>query len=232
MLSAQWLSRAAAVQQIYPTAKQNPPGLRRRYKQPRVTRARQRVHPITIEPDVAVSTDPSADLVRRCQHGSAESFEALYRLHVGAVYALCWRMSGDANRANELTQDVFVRAWKALPTFRGESSVGTWLHRIAFNVVREDQRSTSRRRARVVESDEIVERVSPSNDGRGVSEDERIDLERAIAQLPPRARNALILHDIHGYRCREVAELTGSATGTIQAHLHRARRLLREILDR
>ena len=188
------------------------------------------MHSITIDRGTEAPREPTTELVKRCQRGDADAFEALYRLHVEGVYALCSRMSGDPTRAMELTQDVFVKAWRGLANFRGESSLATWLHRIAFNVVREDQRGNARRWLRQVD-DLDLEKENVGAAG-GLAEDERIDLERAIASLPARARNALILHDIHGYRCREVAELTGTAVGTIQAHLHRARRLLREVLEK
>jgi RNA polymerase sigma-70 factor (ECF subfamily) len=189
------------------------------------------LQPITTERETVGQSDSTTELVRRSQQGDAEAFEALYRQHSAPVFALCSRMSGDSQRAAELTQDVFVRAWRSLGGFRAEASFGTWLHRIAFNVVREHQRGDRRRRLRIMEKNEDGTTVDGIDNG-GLSEDARIDLERAIAQLPNRARNALVLHDIHGYRCREVAELTGCAVGTIQAHLHRARRLLREILEK
>ena len=147
---------------------------------------------------------------------------------MGRVHALCLRLSADPQAATELTQDVFVRAWTALGSFRGEAAFGTWLHRLAINVVRQSQRSESRRRKRVETREDLEEYATAAySDDAG----DRMDLEKAIATLPPRARNALILHDIHGYRCREVAELTGTAVGTIQAHLHRARKMLREVLS-
>jgi RNA polymerase sigma-70 factor (ECF subfamily) len=188
------------------------------------------VHPITIERQAVDLPDITTDLIRRSQNGDADAFEALYHQHSAAVYALCARMSGDTQRAADLTQDVFVRAWRGLGGFRADASFGTWIHRIAFNVVREHQRGDKRRRLRIVENADGEE--ADFVDRGGLGEDARIDLERAIARLPNRARNALVLHDIHGYRCREVAELTGCAVGTIQAHLHRARRLLREILEK
>ena len=169
------------------------------------------------------------DLVRRSQAGDAEAFEGLYRAHVGRVHALCLRLTADPERATELTQDVFVRAWSALGSFRGEAAFGTWLHRLAVNVVRQSQRSDGRRRARVETRDDLEEYAGAFYEEHT---EDRMDLERAIASLPPRARNALILHDIHGYRCREVAELTGTAVGTIQAHLHRARKMLKEVLSK
>jgi RNA polymerase sigma-70 factor, ECF subfamily len=173
--------------------------------------------------------ESTRELVVRSQAGDSDAFEALYRTHVGQVHALCQRMMGDAEQAKELTQDVFVRAWQGLGSFRGEAAFGTWLHRLAINVVRDRQRSDFRRRARFEfrEDLESTAAVTP-----GVAPDSQIDLERAIGTLPPRARNALILHEIHGYKCREVAEMTGTAVGTVQVHLHRARKMLKEVLSK
>jgi RNA polymerase sigma-70 factor (ECF subfamily) len=135
------------------------------------------------------------------------------------------RMSGSRQEAERLTQDVFVRAWTRLPTFRGDSEFSTWLHRITVNIVLEDGRATQRRTQRVenVEQPAALERPAPS----GVDLDARMDLERAIALLPPGARQALVLHDIEGYKHEEIARLLGVAVGTVKAQLHRARKLLR-----
>ena len=172
---------------------------------------------------------PTAELVRRSQAGDSVAFEALYRSHVGRVYGLCLRLTADPEQATELTQDVFVRTWTAIGSFRGEAAFGTWLHRLAVNVVRQAQRSDTRRRSKVEIRDDLEEYTEAFYEDRS---GDRMDLEKAIASLPPRARNALVLHDIHGYRCREVAEMTGTAVGTIQAHLHRARKMLKEALSK
>jgi RNA polymerase sigma-70 factor, ECF subfamily len=184
---------------------------------------------LTTAPPPRALDERTSELVARSQTGDAEAFEALYRAHVGRVHALCLRMMGDPEHAKELTQDVFVRAWQGLGSFRGEAAFGTWLHRLAINVVRDRQRSEFRRRARFQSGEDLesVGAVAP-----GVAPDSRIDLERAIATLPPRARNALILHEIHGYKCREVAEMTQTAVGTVQVHLHRARKMLKQVLLR
>lgn len=190
------------------------------------------MHLHTIEREVVSPFPQTAELVTRSRNGDAEAFRALYDEHVGVVYALCARLGGQGEAAAmEMTQEVFVRAWKGLGGFRGEASFATWLHRIALNVARDAQRGDSRRRARLVEVD-AAETDFGLTSPRGLDEESRIDLERAIARLPEKARNALVLHDIHGYRCHEVAALTGTAVGTIQAHLHRARRLLRKFMER
>ncbi len=160
------------------------------------------------------------------------TLERIYRENAGRVYALCLRMVGDPVRAEELTQDVFVRAWRKLDQFRGDAAVSSWLHRIAVNVVLQAQRSERRRRARVLTSADMPGHASGRVEGAarnppGVA---GIDLERAIGALPPGARAIFVLHDIEGYKHAEIAELTGLAVGTTKAHLHRARKLLREAL--
>jgi len=142
---------------------------------------------------------------------------------------LCLRLTGDAGTAEERTQDVFVRAWDKLRSFRGESAFSTWLHRLAVNVVMNERRTTIRREQRVtpVATPEVLER------GRGEgTAGLNIDLERAIAALPEGAREIFVLYDIEGYSHAEIAAMTGIAEGTSKAQLFRARHLLREKLDR
>jgi RNA polymerase sigma-70 factor (ECF subfamily) len=173
----------------------------------------------------------SPDLtVRRAQQGETAAFEQLYHAHVGRVYALCLRLCGDSARAEELTQDVFVRAWEKLESFQGKSAFSTWLHRLAVNVVLGDRRSEGVRVHRVFSTDEPEKYETPST--RASDPGTAMDLERAIAQLPPGARSVFVLHDVEGYKHEEIAQMQGSAVGTCKAQLHRARRLLREALGR
>ena len=133
-------------------------------------------------------------------------------------------------RAEELTQDVFVHLWEKLPTFRGESAFSSWLHRLAVNVVLTGRRVDFRRELRVVTTEDPA--AIPGAAAREAPAGLAMDLERAISALPPGARAVFVLHDIEGYEHQEIAELTGIAEGTSKAHLFRARRLLREALDR
>ena len=179
-------------------------------------------------------TEPAQDLsdaVRKAQNGDADAFEAVYRTHVGRVYALCLRMTGDMGHARELVQDVFIRAWEKLGSFRGESAFSTWLHRLAVNVVLMDRRLAARRAEDRLENDEGEESAPPLA-AREAPAGLRMDLEQAIASLPPMARQVLVLYDVEGYEHREIAGLLHIAEGTSKAHLFRARRLLREKLDR
>lgn len=169
------------------------------------------------------------DVVREAQNGSGEAFERLYRRHGRRVYALCLRMVSDPDRAEELTQDVFVRAWNTIRSFQHRSAFGTWLHRLGVNVVLSDMRSEKRRSQREVmpgNLDELEREV------KGAMPDTKMDLEVAIARLPAGAKQMLILHDVEGYRYREIAELTGVAEGTVKSQLSRARRLVREALEK
>ena len=169
------------------------------------------------------------ELVRRAQAGDQKAFRDLYQQLAGRVYALCLRLTGDAGAAEERTQDVFVRAWDKLRSFRGESLFSSWLHRLAVNVVMNERRTTIRREQRVtpVAAPEVLER-GKGEPTVGLS----IDLERAIAALPEGAREVFVLYDIEGYSHAEIGEMTGIAEGTSKAQLFRARQLLREKLDR
>jgi len=168
------------------------------------------------------------DLVARAQGGDVTAFEGLYRTHATRVYAICLRMVADPTRAEDLTQEAFIRAWEKLRSFRGQSAFATWLHRLTVNIVLGEIRSRGRRRDEGVATEEL--QVVP--DSRPARHPETgIDLERAITTLPSQARMVFVLHDVEGFRHDEIGELMGIATGTSKAHLHRARRILREALQ-
>ena len=176
---------------------------------------------------------PPDDVVARAQSGDQAAFRELYRQHAGRVYALCLRLTGDARDADERTQDVFVRLWDKLGSFRGESAFSSWLHRLAVNVVLNERRTTGRRERRVFPVEDPgnvagAQHAASLHDRPALS----IDLERAIAELPDGAREVFVLFDIEGYGHGEIAELVGIAEGTSKAQLFRARRLLREKLER
>jgi RNA polymerase sigma-70 factor, ECF subfamily len=181
--------------------------------------------------------DMTGHWVARARAGDMDAFEALYRSHGGRVFALCLRMAGSCATAEELAQDIWVRAWEKLGTFRGESAFTTWLHRLAVNEILGRRRSDGRRAARfesVAEVSAIVE--GPGRPGAPSTPEApaglRLDLERAIATLPEGARTVFVLYDVEGYRHREIADQLGVAEGTVKAQLHRARRMLREALQR
>lgn len=167
------------------------------------------------------------DVVLRAQHGDVEAFESLYRAHAAAILALCRRMVGNDREAVDLVQDVFVRAWERLTTFRGQSSLATWLHRLGVNVVLEQMRSSKRDALRLIEGDDATFGAR-SPDGQI---DARIDIDAALLRLPGGARTVFVLHDIEGYSHDEIAQMTGIAPGTARAQLWRARRTLMRLLD-
>jgi RNA polymerase sigma-70 factor, ECF subfamily len=167
--------------------------------------------------------------VRRAQAGDVDAFELLYREHSPRIYALCLRLkAGDTSDATELLQDVFIKAWRRLDTFRGDSAFASWLHRLAVNTMLENSRSDQRRTARVLPMED-TSRLAGAARSSGV--ESRMDMESAIASLPKGARLAFVLHDIEGYQHQEIAEQLSVTVGTVKAQLHRARRLLRERLE-
>jgi RNA polymerase sigma-70 factor (ECF subfamily) len=180
------------------------------------------------EPQEDRGAGGDGDLVRRAAEGDVEAYEMLYRKHVGRVHALCLRMMRDRSEAEELTQETFVRVWERLGSFRGESALSTWLHRVTVNVVVGELRRRGRWRERFIARDATEVAVAQPAFASGSD----LDLERAIAGLSPQARLVFVLHDVEGYKHGEIAELTGLAVGTSKAHLHRARLLLREELSR
>lgn len=171
--------------------------------------------------------DESEDVVR-ARHRDAEAFARLYQTHLPRVYALCLRLTASASQAEELTQRAFIAAWQNLPGFRGESAFASWLHRLTVNTVLCEFRAEGRRRARVVTMAKPEDLPVPA---RAAPVGLRVDLEQAIAGLPPQARAVFVLHDVEGWRHEEIAEQLNLSPGTTKAHLHRARRLLQEALQ-
>jgi RNA polymerase sigma-70 factor, ECF subfamily len=168
--------------------------------------------------------DWEAGLVQRARNGDVRAFERLYRDHVGRVYGLCLRLTRDPAGAEDCTQEAFFNAWRALRRFETRSSFGTWLHRIAVNVV------LSRRRR---QSEQIELPPLPSEEAEVGAEwtlDTPVEvgeIEEAIAALPEGARDVLVICGIYGYSHGEAAQMLGVAEGTCKAQLHRGRALLR-----
>jgi len=171
----------------------------------------------------------AVERIRRAQSGDVGAFELLYREHSPRLYALCLRLkAGDRADAAELLQDVFVKAWRRLDTFRGDCAFVSWLHRLAVNMMLETARSDQRRTARVLPMED-TSRLAGAARSSGV--ESRMDMESAIASLPKGARLAFVLHDVEGYQHQEIADQLSVTVGTVKAQLHRARRLLRERLE-
>ena len=181
----------------------------------------------TLEHDQTGRTDPDAVDVALAASGDGSAFERLYRAHVSRVYGLVRRMLNDDD-ADEVAQDIFVRAWQKLGTFRGESAFGTWLHRLAVNVILGRRETLGTRRKRYLEGDAALETIPTRRPGPEMV----MDFEAAMERLPDGARAVFVLHDVEGYRHEEIAQMLGLATGTSKSQLHRARMALRQHLER
>jgi len=178
-----------------------------------------------------------AEAIRRAQQGDAEAFERLYRLHNRRVYALCLRMVGNTAEAEDLTQEAFLQLFRKIGTFRGESAFSTWLHRLAVNVV------LMRLRKKTLAATSLEEVTEPDEDVGGPRKDiggpdlrlsgsvDRVNLERAVEQLPPGYRSVFVLHDVQGYEHNEIAAIMNCSIGNSKSQLHKARMRLRELLQ-
>lgn len=160
-------------------------------------------------------------LVQRACRGDMRAFERLYREHSGKVYGLCLRLTRDQASAEDATQETFINAWKGLKNFETRSSLATWLHRIAVNVV------LARRRRQTPDLEELPEPEALSEQSWTFDTSLEVrEIEAAIDELPAGARDVLVLSGIYGYSHGETAQMLGVAEGTCKAQLHRARALL------
>lgn len=179
---------------------------------------------------------PEAEAIRLAQQGDAGAFERLYQLHNRRVYSLCLRMVSNTAEAEDLTQEAFLQLFRKIATFRGESAFSTWLHRLAVNVVLMKLRrksGTETSLEQVTESDE--ESGSPRRDFGGPDirlsgSIDRVNLQRAVDQLPPGYKAVFVLHDVQGYEHNEIAEIMGCSIGNSKSQLHKARMRLRGLL--
>jgi RNA polymerase sigma-70 factor (ECF subfamily) len=168
-------------------------------------------------------------IVRRAVSGDSEAFLDLYQQNLPRIYAVCLRIVANREQAEEVTQQALIRTWEMLGSYRGESPLSAWIHRIAVNAALDYLRARNRLTKRVEFTDnlEVFEKPDLSS-----PRENQMDMEQAIAALPPRARAVIVLHDIDGYSHNEISGMLGIAAGTSKAHLHAARRLLKEELGR
>jgi len=178
-----------------------------------------------------------ADAIRLAQQGDTAAFERIYRLHNRRVYALCLRMVGNTAEAEDLTQEAFLQLFRKIHTFRGDSAFSTWLHRLSVNVV------LMKLRKKTLPETSLEETTEPDEETGGPRKDvggpdllltgslDRVNLQRAIDQLPPGYRAAFVLHDIQGYEHNEIAKIMGCSIGNSKSQLHKARMRLRELLQ-
>lgn len=170
------------------------------------------------------------ELAGRIRTGDGAAFEELYRQHATRLYNLAYRMAGSRQDADDLLQEIFLIAYRKLGSFRGESALGTWLYRLAMNHCLDVLRSRQARMGHHTDSldeEEAAPVASPASTIGAVS---RIDLERAIGQLPRACRAAFLLHDVEGFGHNEVATLLGISEGTSKSQVHKARLRIRAYL--
>ena len=188
------------------------------------------VHPAVLRrQEGAVSGEQT--LVERCRAGDLGAFEELYRAHAGRLYSVALRMLGNPADAEDLLQEIFLAAHRKLDTFRGESALGTWLYRLATNLCLDHLRSRAGRSRQVTDSlDDERGLFDLSSSTLAEQTVTKMDLERALGQLPEGCRAAFVLHDIEGLEHREIAEILGVAEGTSKSQVHKARLKLRALL--
>jgi RNA polymerase sigma-70 factor (ECF subfamily) len=172
------------------------------------------------------------ELVRRHRGGDESAFEELYQRHAGRLYNLSLRMLGNAADAEDLLQEIFLLAHRKLDSFKGESTLATWLYRLGMNQCLDRLRSRAARNDRATTSLDGATHAAGRPGLRRDAAFTRLDLERAIGQLPAAARAAFLLHDVEGFEHRQVAEILGIAEGTSKSQVHKARLRMRELLTR
>ena len=179
-----------------------------------------------------------ADAIRLAQQGDAAAFERLYRMHSRRVYSLCLRMLNNTAEAEDLTQEAFLQLFRKIATFRGESAFSTWLHRLSVNVVLMKLRKKSGTESSLDQMTEPDEDATvraailagPISGSSGSID--RVNLQRAVEQLPPGYKAVFVLHDVQGYEHNEIAEIMGCSIGNSKSQLHKARLRLRGLLQR
>lgn len=170
-------------------------------------------------------------LAQRCRSGDAAAFDELYRAHAGRLYNLLFRMAGSAAEAEDLLQEVFLHAHRKLGSFRGDSTLGTWLYRLAVNHCLDVLRGRQAKMTRSTDSLDQDGADEPAATAPAIpTAISRLDLERSIARLPPGCRAAFILHDVEGFEHQEVAKMLGVSEGTSKSQVHKARMKLRAML--
>jgi RNA polymerase sigma-70 factor (ECF subfamily) len=188
------------------------------------------------DPEQKQASDPiEGGLIERAKQGDAYAFQALYDKHKRRVYSLCLRMTSNTAEAEDLTQEAFLQLFRKIGTFRGESAFSTWLHRLSVNVVLMHLRKKSLPVVSLEETTQAGEEDTPKKDFG--AEDlalagsiDRLQLQRAVDDLPPGYRTIFVLHDVEGYEHNEIAAIVGCSIGNSKSQLHKARMKLRDLL--
>jgi RNA polymerase sigma-70 factor (ECF subfamily) len=191
------------------------------------------VQPVSAPAGAAGSRAEDMALVERCRKGDLAAFEAIYRAHSGRLYSVACRMLGNPTDAEDLLQEIFLAAHRKLDSFRGESALGTWLFRLATNLCLDHLRSRAARTSQLTGALDDQPGLADAGSRRFAEGSvTKMDLERALAQLPEGCRTAFVLHDVEGLEHKEVADMLGIAEGTSKSQVHKARLRLRAMLGR
>ena len=176
-----------------------------------------------------------AEAIEKAKLGDADAFQALYDRHKRRVYSLCLRMTANTAEAEDLAQEAFLQLYRKIATFRGESAFSTWLHRLSVNVVLMHLRKKGLPVVSLEETTQGGEEDTPKKDFG--AEDlalagsiDRLQLQRAVDDLPPGYRTIFVLHDVEGYEHNEIAQIVGCSIGNSKSQLHKARMKLRDLL--
>jgi RNA polymerase sigma-70 factor (ECF subfamily) len=188
------------------------------------------------DPQQRLASDSvEAELIEKAKLGDAHAFQALYDKHKRRVYSLCLRMTSNTAEAEDLTQEAFLQLYRKIGTFRGESAFSTWLHRLSVNVVLMHLRKKSLPVVSLEETTQPGEDDTPKKDFG--AEDmalagsiDRLQLQKAVDDLPPGYRTIFVLHDVEGYEHNEIADIVGCSIGNSKSQLHKARMKLRDLL--
>ena len=191
------------------------------------------VHPAAVQQPAGASRAEELALVERCRQGDLAAFETIYRAHSGRLYSVACRMLGNPADAEDLLQDIFLAAHRKLGSFRGESALGTWLYRLATNLCLDHLRSRAAKSSQLTGAIDDEPTLADAGSRRLAERTvDKMDLERALAELPEGCRAAFVLHDVEGLEHQEVADLLGIAEGTSKSQVHKARLRLRALLGR
>jgi RNA polymerase sigma-70 factor, ECF subfamily len=175
-----------------------------------------------------------AELIERAKQGDAQAFQALYDKHRRRVYSLCLRMTANTAEAEDLTQEAFLQLYRKIGTFRGESAFSTWLHRLSVNVVLMQLRKKSLPVVSLEETtqgeDDTPKKDFGAEDLALAGSIDRLQLQKAVDDLPPGYRTIFVLHDVEGYEHNEIATIVGCSIGNSKSQLHKARMKLRDLL--
>ena len=170
---------------------------------------------------------PDAELVARCRAGDSDAFEMLYREHSPRLYALARRMTGSPQESEDLLQDIFLQVHRKLDSYRGDAALGTWLYRLAIRQCLDFLRS---RQGRMRSASRPLEEEGSYMPATHETPGARIDIERAVAQLPEGCRTAFVLHDVEGLEHKQIGELLGVSENTSKTQVFKARLKLRAML--